>query len=224
MTTENQPTETPDSSDELDDLRHFQIMASAELDALRPLALQSAIRSAGYEPTSSAGRVLFELAKSEPQLAASPEALKRKATELGLSSNVAADPVPQPPAQSELTDPAYPPTHSRNTPGTVGHDSALREKGLRDPFRQAAERMLGLTTYEDEGPSVSQQAAQLVAAKWNPPEGTKRPAIGYVKPVNIPARTEADIQADKEEFLAHRKAADKKLRDLSRAAARSMVR
>jgi hypothetical protein len=217
MTTETNP---PDSSDELDDLRHFKTMASAELDALRPLALQSAIRAAGYEPTSSAGRVLFELAKTVPQLAASPEALARKATELGLSTNVAADPVPQPPA-SELTDPAYPPTHSRNTPGTPGHDAALREKGIMDPFRHAAERMLGLTTYEDEGPSVSQQAAQLVADNWNPKNPKPNPwrAQTTVKP----RPTAAEQKEDKEAYIAHRKAADKELQDLTRGIARSMV-
>jgi hypothetical protein len=82
--------------------------------------------------------------------------------------------------------------------------------------------MLGLTTYEDEGPSVSQEAAQLVAAKWNP--ANPKPNPWRAKTTDNPRPTAAEQKEDKDAYLAHRKAADKKLRDLTRAAARSMVR
>ena len=222
MTTETQTTETPDTATELDELRHFQTMANAELEALRPLALQSAIRSAGYEPTSSAGRVLAELAEADAQLAASPGALKRKASELGLTSNVAADPAPQPPASSELIDPSLPATHSVNVAGTPAHDQALAQKALRDPLREAAERMLSPTTYEDAPPSPLREAAEQVAAKWNPPNAKPNP--WRAQTVDVPPPTAAEQQATRNAFEDRKKSAKRELRDVTRAVARRMVR
>ena len=215
-------TETRDTATELDELRHSAVMATAELEALRPLALQSAIRSAGYEPTSSAGRVLAELTKTDPQLVASPGALRRKASELGLTSNVAADPAPQPPASSELIDPSLPATHSVNVAGTPAHDQALAQKALRDPFRHAAERMLSPTTYEDAPPSPLREAAEQVAAKWNP--ATPKPNPWRAQTVDVPPPTAAQQQENRDAFEDRQKTAKKELRDVTRAVARSMVR
>lgn len=218
MTTETTP---PNSSDaELDELRHFRTMATAELDALRPLALQSAIRSSGFEPTSSAGRVLAELAKTDPQLAASPEALKRKASQLGLSTNVAEQPPPSAPAATELTDPSRPATHSANTPGTAEHDKALARKTLRDPFREAAERMLSPESSYEDAPSPLREAAEMVADKWNP--ATPKPNPWRAKTVDVPPPTDAERVANKEAYLAQRKTADAVLRSITRETAAKM--
>ena len=222
MTTETQTTETPDTATELDELRHFRTMANAELEALRPLALQSAIRSAGYEPTSSAGRVLAELTKTDPHLAASPEALRRKASELGLSTNVVADPVPDPSASPELTVPSRAPTHSANTPGTPAHDKALIQKEIRDTLRGVAERMLSPTTYEDAPPSPLREAAEQVAAKWNP--ATPKPNPWRAQTVDVPPPTAAQQQENRDAFEDRQKTAKKELRDVTRAVARSMLR
>ena len=220
MTTETQTTE--DTATELDELRHFRTMANAELEALRPLALQSAIRSAGYEPTSSAGRVLAELTKTDPQLAASPEALRRKASALGLSTNVVADPAPQPSASAELTVPTLPATHSANTPGTPAHDKALIQKEIRDTLRGAAERMLSPTTYEDAPPSPLREAAEQVAKKWNPT--SPKPNPWRAQTVDIPPPTAAQRKANRDAFEDRQATAKQELRDVTRAVARSMLR
>ena len=220
--TETQTTEILDTATELDELRHFRTTANAELEALRPLALQSAIRSAGYEPTSSAGRVLAELTKTDPQLAASPEALRRKASALGLSPNVVADPVPDPSASSELIDPSLPATHSVNVAGTPAHDQALAQKALRDPLREVAERMLSPTTYEDARPSPLREAAEQLAAKWNP--ASPQPNPWRAQTVDVPPLTAAQQQENRDAFEDRQKTAKKELRDVTRAVARRMVR
>ena len=215
MTTENQPTETPETSAELDEAQHARLMAEAELELLKGPALRETIRSAGFDPNSSAGKVLAELAATNESLRMSTGMMKAKASSLGLSANVAGQPTPSAPPPSELTDPDYPPTHSRNTPGTVEHDKALIQKAIRDPFRQAAERMLSPTTYEDDTPSPMRVAAEQVAAKWNP--ATPKPNPWRAQTTDKPPPTDAEQKANKEAFLAHRKATDKKLHDLTRS-------
>ncbi len=209
---------------ELDELRHLKTMAGAELAHLRPLALRETIRQAGFDPDSSAGKTLAELAKTNESLRTSVSMMRTKAVELGLSTKTVEEPVSPVPAPSELTDPSLPATHSVNTPGTPAHDQALAKTALREPFREAAERMLSNTTdangYHPGESSPLQAAAERLAEKWRPPPG---PNPRSAKTVDVPPPTDAERQASKAEFLAHRKAADKDFHSTIREAAAKML-
>jgi hypothetical protein len=90
-------------TDRIAELEHQLTMATARADLYEEAALREFLREAGFEPTSPAGRVLTELAETNPILKTSTRALRAKAEELGLT----ADTSPAPAATPGREQPAF---------------------------------------------------------------------------------------------------------------------
>lgn len=150
MTFETAPEITDEqmaaAEQELADLRHRQLMESAELELLRPLALREQIRQIGFDPDSPAGMTLVELAKTNEPLRTSARMMRAKAEQLGLSS----DPSLQAPTlaptavNSDLIDPNLPAWHPRNDRADVAGQLAIRDHyanaAAQERYQAAEER------------------------------------------------------------------------------------
>ena len=128
-----------DTAERLADTETKLLMAEAELERLRPLQVAETIRRIGFNPESTSGKVLTELAAGNPVLAGDPRRLAAKAEELGLT---AADPVP---GEIPLTDPTLPATHQRNQLGTVANRIAERDRSRQSKTARLAEALRGVT-------------------------------------------------------------------------------
>ena len=111
---------------ELEELRHFQDMATAELDSLRPAALRESIRAAGADPDSPTGKTIIALAESTPSLRTSPRMVQDKIRKLGLPLDgqaAAATPYLDDPRPR----PDLPHWAPQNTPGDPAYTVASKE-------------------------------------------------------------------------------------------------
>ena len=173
-------TNIEETPDEVDELRHAKLMADAELELLRGPALRETIREAGFDPSSSSGRTLAELAKTDESLRTSSQMMRSKASELGLEAAPSAAVSPtteQQPETSGLNDPAFGPDHPRNTPGDAAFKIAARQRRLIEHNNQL---LANMRTADEHGRQEGELSAQERSAGRPPapaptnPGGTSR--------------------------------------------------